>query len=172
MSENPGRKICSHEALSIGYYFKCRYDDSLSFYKSYCDENPTTWFTNELYEITKFVENIFENPLDMENLNETEEENYKNAKKCHICEKCYHCGTKSDDNFSNCQKCGERIFHKKSGQPSSKVRDHSHLTGKYRGPAHSECNLNYKDSRVIPVVFHNLSGEFIKKSSLTLRLTW
>ena len=48
------------------------------------------------------------------------------------------------------------------------VRDHDHLTGKYRGPAHSECNLLFKYQRfnnnrknpvyVVPVVFHNLRG--------------
>ena len=39
-----------------------------------------------------------------------------------------------------------------------KVRDHDHLTGKYRGAAHSICNLNSKVPRFIPVFFHNLSG--------------
>ena len=28
-------------------------------------------------------------------------------------------------------------------------------TGKYRGAAHNKCNLNYKISKEIPVVFHN-----------------
>ena len=39
-----------------------------------------------------------------------------------------------------------------------KVRDHFHYTGKYRGPAHSLCNLRYRIPSYIPVVFHNLSG--------------
>ena len=36
-----------------------------------------------------------------------------------------------------------------------KVRDHCHYTRKYRGAAHSSCNLNYKILKEIPVVFHN-----------------
>ena len=39
-----------------------------------------------------------------------------------------------------------------------RVRDHCHLTGRYRGAAHSDCNLNYKFSNRIPVVLHNLRG--------------
>ena len=39
-----------------------------------------------------------------------------------------------------------------------KVRDHCHYTGKFRGAAHSICNLRYKIPREIPVVFHNGSG--------------
>ena len=43
---------------------------------------------------------------------------------------------------------------------SEKVRDHFHLTGKYRGPAHSTCNINVKqkDSNFIPFAFHNFSN--------------
>ena len=48
-----------------------------------------------------------------------------------------------------------------------KVRDHCHCTGRYRGPAHMRCNLQYKIPSYIPVVFHNLSGDdthlFIKE---------
>ena len=36
-----------------------------------------------------------------------------------------------------------------------RVRDHCHLTGKFRGAAHEGCN---KISKFFPVVFHNLSG--------------
>ena len=42
---------------------------------------------------------------------------------------------------------------------SDKVRDHCHLTGNYRGPAHNVCNINVKqkDSNFIPFAFHNFS---------------
>ena len=36
-----------------------------------------------------------------------------------------------------------------------KVKDHCYYTGKFRGAAHSICNLRYKIPREIPVVFHN-----------------
>jgi len=32
-----------------------------------------------------------------------------------------------------------------------------HLTGRYRDSLHSNCNLNYKNSFYIQIVFHNLS---------------
>ena len=38
-----------------------------------------------------------------------------------------------------------------------RVRDHCHLSGKFRGAAHEVCNLKYKVPTLFPVVFHNLS---------------
>ena len=40
-------------------------------------------------------------------------------------------------------------------QKQKKVRDHCHYTGKFRGAAHSECNLRCKVLKEILVVFHN-----------------
>ena len=39
-----------------------------------------------------------------------------------------------------------------------KVRDHCHITGKYRGAAHWSCNINLKISKNLTVIFHNLKG--------------
>ena len=47
------------------------------------------------------------------------------------------------------------IYVQKKINNDNKVRDHFHYTGKYGGAAHNKCNLNYKISKEIPVVFHN-----------------
>ena len=51
------------------------------------------------------------------------------------------------------------VFAKKNIE-SDKVRDHCHLTGKYRGPAHSTCNINVTQDQnnFIPFIFHNFSN--------------
>ena len=51
-----------------------------------------------------------------------------------------------------CWICGKLINFDK------KVRDHCHITGKYRGAAHWSCNINLKISKKVPVIFHNLKG--------------
>ena len=72
--------------------------------------------------------------------------------------------TKSDEACFNaaddCFICGQPLG-------TDRVRDHCHLSGKFRGAAHNLCNLNYKLPKFFPVIFHNLSGYdshlFIKK---------
>ena len=39
---------------------------------------------------------------------------------------------------------------------SDKVRDHDHISGKFRGAAHDKCNLNYHPPHRIPIIIHNL----------------
>ena len=39
-----------------------------------------------------------------------------------------------------------------------KIRDHCHITGKYRGSAHRDCNINLKLNQKIPITFHNLKN--------------
>ena len=39
-----------------------------------------------------------------------------------------------------------------------KVRNYCCITGKYRGSAHRDCNINHKLNHKVPVVFHNLKN--------------
>ena len=62
-----------------------------------------------------------------------EEEKFQLSDSCWICNKLFDVG-------------------------DEKVRDHCHITGKYRGAAHFSCNANLKLSKKVPVIFHNLRG--------------
>ena len=66
-------------------------------------------------------------------LSEEEEEEFQSSKTCWICEKLIE----NDD---------------------EKVRDHCHITGKFRGAAHWNCNINFQLTKKVPVIFHNLRG--------------
>ena len=64
-------------------------------------------------------------------------------------------GDKEEDYRINniCRFCEKEIL-------SDKVGDHCHLTGRYRGPAHSICKINVAQdqSYSIPFIFHNFSN--------------
>ncbi|XP_037926191.1 uncharacterized protein LOC119661065 [Hermetia illucens] len=130
---NDKNKYQEHIPSNVGYYVKCSYDQNLSFYKSYRGKDCIKWFINELKQIAEYLQSIFLSPVPLTELTIEETSNFKNACKCHICEKLF-------------------------SMNDIKVQDHCHLTGKYRGAAHNACNINFKDSHTIPVIFHNLSG--------------
>lgn len=127
-----------HQVYSIGFYFKCMYDDKKSFYKSRRDPECIDWFIKELKKIGDDVSSILNNIIPIK-ISEEQEEEFRVADKCHICKQEYD----FDD---------------------IRVRDHSHLTGEYRGSAHQQCNIEFQESRTIPIVFHNLSHYEIHKS--------
>ncbi|XP_072750087.1 uncharacterized protein [Anoplolepis gracilipes] len=122
-----------HQVFSIAYYVHCSYDNSLSAYHSRREANCVAWFAEELKNLATSVKTILSTNLPIINLTREELEKFNSATQCHICEKPFV----EDD---------------------TRVHDHCHLTGRYRGPAHSNCNLNYKESFYIPIIFHNLSG--------------
>ena len=66
-------------------------------------------------------------------MNEEEEYFFQQNNSCWICEKLID----NDD---------------------EKVRDHCHITGKFRGAAHWDCNINFQLTKKVPVTFHNLKG--------------
>ena len=65
------------------------------------------------------------------------------------------------DNFEqvDCLFCGESLV---QDNVRDAVKDHDHITGRYRGAAHRSCNINYfrinSEKEIIPVIFHNLKG--------------
>ena len=38
------------------------------------------------------------------------------------------------------------------------MTDHCHVTGKFKGAAHWDCNINFKLTKKVPVTFQNLRG--------------
>ena len=41
---------------------------------------------------------------------------------------------------------------------TDKVRDHCHVTSKFRGASHGKCNINLRFSKKLPIIFDNLQG--------------
>ena len=127
-----------HTDCGYGYKVVCHYDDK------YCKPVQIYRGENAVY---KFMENMleevnwckskmkkeFNKPLKM---TDEDEDSFQKSDKCHICNKPY----KDKD---------------------IRVRDHCHITGKFRGSAHQDCNLKLQikpETIKIPIISHNLRG--------------
>ena len=54
---------------------------------------------------------------------------------------------------NSCWICGNII-----NNDDEKVRDHCHITSKYRGAAHWDCNIKFQLTKKIFIMFHNLKN--------------
>ncbi|CAB4010085.1 Gastrula zinc finger [Paramuricea clavata] len=123
----------THKACSFGLKTVCHYDDKYSGeYKSYVGEDAALVFLKtvlkESLRCREMVNKIFKKKMVITPEQEFE---FQAARNCSIC------GNDLGEN---------------------RVRDHDHVTGLYRGAAHNICNLKYRISWKVPVVFHNLRG--------------
>ena len=124
-----------HNDCGYGYKVVCCYDDKYT-KKINIYRGPKAVYKfmeamlKEIGYCKYVIKKYFNKPLKMTADNG---EQFQKEIKCHICDKEY----KNND---------------------IKVRDHCHITGVYRGSAHQDCNLNFKLTDKIPVIFHNLRG--------------
>ena len=81
-------------------------------------------------------------------LSEEENKSYEEQEVCHICKKKFYLD-ENDENENDANEKDEKF------KKYWKVKDHCHWTGKFRGAAHSECNLKYNVPKNIPIVIHN-----------------
>ena len=97
------------------------------------NEDVSRKFVEMLEEDIKNIHKQFNFAKKMVNLTKKEQTEFEKAKICWICQKRFN-------------------------EKDKKVRDHDHFTGKFRGAAHNQCNLQFKKPKFTPVIFHNLSG--------------
>ena len=127
-----------HEHVSCSYAYKVvciddKYSKSIVVYRGV---NAAYEFIKSILKEHKYCKKIMKD-LFNKNLILTEKEEYlfQQSNNCWICKKLI-------DN------------------EDEKVRDHCHITGKFRGAAHCDCNINFQLTKKNPVI-HNLKGYYI-----------
>ena len=128
------KKYQKHEPISFCYYIKS-FNESVyeSRVRSYVKTKP-----EDPDAMDVFIKWLEEDVKDIANIEQ---------KKMVFTEK----DKKQFIKASDCWICGEELG-------NDRVRDHCHYTGRYRGAAHNNCNLNYSKPKGVPVFFHNLTG--------------
>ena len=141
---NKTTNIYKQNPVLNGYHIVSELEDVLKsdYYKSPLGYDNVDWFVDEVIKLENKMAFYFKNTQKDIIMTDEDEEDYRNDNICRFCEK-------------------EILY--------GKVRDHCHLTGNYRGPAHSESNINVtqEQSSFIPFIFHNFSNSdchmFFKK---------
>ena len=125
-----------HIPCSVGYVV-IQSDGVMTNKFFYRGENALEEFLRQLEEEEERIKEDLEQPAAM-SLSPEEEQQFQDSLNCWICMQRLDIDPKNP-----------------------RVRDHDHITGDFRGAAHSNCNLQLRikpEQQHIPVVFHNLKG--------------
>ena len=114
-----------HKSSGYSLLTSCSFDKSENKQTYYRRRDCMKKFCDDLKEHLTRITTYETKPMDP--LTEKEKESYENQQLCHICQKEF-CTDINNNEYKKMRK----------------VRDNCHYTGKYRGAAHSKCNLEYK----------------------------
>ena len=103
-------------------------------YKEHHGSDCTEWLLLELTRLEKLCTEWLFKEERME-FTPTDRRNFDRSSECYLCHKPF----------------GDSV-------PMKKVRDHDHISGKFRGAAHSHCNIQMRKTYKVPVFFHNFRG--------------
>ena len=125
--------------IAVGFYLISPFGNN---YSSYFGESCVTWFVNEMLTLEKIANIYFETNIPLE---------IEEGEAAHAA---------SQESFQQSAQLPKVCWLCENPLGEDTVRDHDHLTGKYRGAAHNRCNLNCekKSSSFVPIFFHNFSG--------------
>ena len=134
LDETYTKKYEKHVACSYGYKLLCIDDKFSKPFKLYLGKDAIYNVINSMIEESKYCGDVMKKNLNKKLvMTKKDNEDFKNSTKCWICNNIYDDG-------------------------NVKVRNYCHVTGKYRGFAHRDCNINIKLNHKIHIVFHNLKN--------------
>ena len=111
-------KYQKHAACSYGYKLVFVDDKFSKHFKSYLVNNAVYNFISSMIEESKYCSDVMKKHFNKKlAMAKKDNEDFENSTNCWIC----------DTNYA---------------ERGVKVRDHCHITGKYKGFAHSDCNIN------------------------------
>ena len=132
-------KKALHIPSGYSLFTSCSFDQTKNKRDCYRGKDCIEKFCKDLREHAMRIVNY--EKKEMVPLTDKEIESYEKQNICHICKKEFSTDKNDENTF--------KLYHI--------VRDNCYYTGKFRGAAHSICNLKYKTPKKIPVVFHNVS---------------
>ena len=128
------KKYQDHIPSTFAYKVVCVDDRSTKLIAVYRGQNAAYEFIKAILKEYKYCRKVMNKHFNKNLIMSEEEEHlFQQSNSCWICKKLI-------DN------------------DEEKVRGHCHVTGKFRGAANWDCNINFQLTKKVPVIFYNFRG--------------